>query len=133
MKSEQKIRYEKYLLSDEWRELKLDLLMKRGCKCEKCKRSRQPNMLQVHHKTYDRIFNEKESDLILLCGKCHMREHGLLNIKKEKQKKTKKINFSGPSTLQQVQNRFLKGKYKSWKAYQKDLTSVRKRGKLKLD
>lgn len=68
-------KYKAYLLSDEWLQVKLDLLQSRGCVCQKCKKPKPPNKLQVHHKTYERIFNELPSDLMLLCAKCHMKKH----------------------------------------------------------
>lgn len=68
-------KYKAYLLSKEWMEVKIDLLQLRGCKCEKCKSVKPANKLQIHHKTYVRIFNEKPSDLIILCARCHMKQH----------------------------------------------------------
>ncbi len=35
--------------------------------------------LQVHHKTYKNIFNEKQSDLITLCRTCHNTHHNNMN------------------------------------------------------
>jgi len=67
--------YLNYLNSKEWSEMKLDLIQSRGCKCEQCNRGKLPNKLQLHHKTYERIFNELPSDLILLCARCHMKQH----------------------------------------------------------
>ena len=32
----------------------------------------------MHHKTYNRIFKEKLTDLIAVCGICHLDEHNLL-------------------------------------------------------
>ena len=68
-------KYREYLLSNEWVEMKLDLIQSRGCKCEDCNKPKLPNKLQLHHKNYERIFNELPSDLILLCAKCHMKQH----------------------------------------------------------
>jgi cytochrome c len=34
------------------------------------------NRLEIHHKTYKNIFNEKMEDLELLCHSCHQQEHG---------------------------------------------------------
>ena len=33
--------------------------------------------LQVHHLTYERLGNERDEDLKVLCWACHEREHGL--------------------------------------------------------
>jgi len=84
-----KLKYEAYINSAEWKELKIDLLQERGCKCERCGAKRTPTRLQVHHKTYERLYNELATDLVLLCGKCHMDAHGLIKPKPKKQPKTK--------------------------------------------
>lgn len=95
-------KYKEYLQSEEWRELKIDLLQIRGCKCERCGRGRSPERLHVHHKTYARIFNELPSDLVILCGRCHLGEHidivpkkvlrsyGIIKPKKKRSKKIKR-------------------------------------------
>lgn len=81
-------KYLAYLKSNEWYSLKLDLLQKRGCKCQKCKRELAPNKLQVHHITYANLYKEHSTDLLLLCGKCHKHEHGLDKPKKKVSKKS---------------------------------------------
>lgn len=67
--------YKEYLLSSEWAEIKLDLIQSRGRFCENCGKSKPLNVLQIHHKTYERIFNELPSDLVILCPRCHMKQH----------------------------------------------------------
>lgn len=82
--------YKAYLLSNEWKQIRIDLLTIRGNKCERC--NKKSNRLQVHHLTYERIYNELAEDLILLCGICHQKAHGLIKdkpIKKKPIKKTK--------------------------------------------
>lgn len=71
-------KYKQYLLSDEWMNLKLDLFQKRGKKCERCNAKYN---LSVHHLNYDNIFNEEPNDLIILCDKCHKKEHNIVPIK----------------------------------------------------
>lgn len=51
--------------------------------CEQCGYEPYKPCLQVHHKTYDRIFREELDDLILLCPKCHKAEKGKLRQAKE--------------------------------------------------
>lgn len=64
-----------FLQSTAWAIIKVDLFMLRGQQCEMCGRT---TALQVHHLTYDRYGgNEVPEDLIILCGNCHMRIHGL--------------------------------------------------------
>ncbi len=45
------------------------LLAERGHCCERCK-ANTPR-LSLHHKTYDRLGRERDSDLELLCEACH--------------------------------------------------------------
>jgi 5-methylcytosine-specific restriction endonuclease McrA len=78
--------YKKYLLSDEWAQLKIDLFNYRGKKCEKCG---SKTKICVHHKTYDNIFKEEYSDLIILCKICHEKTHQI--IKQRGKKKNHKI------------------------------------------
>lgn len=79
-----KEKYEKYIISPEWYNLKIDLLEKRGCKCEKCGKPKKPTQLQIHHLTYERLYNELPEDLLILCAVCHMKEHGLIKEKKKR-------------------------------------------------
>jgi 5-methylcytosine-specific restriction endonuclease McrA len=81
-------KYKAYLLSNEWKQIRIDLITIRGSKCEKC--SKKTNRLQVHHLTYARIYNELAEDLILLCGICHQKAHGLIKDKPTKKKPIKK-------------------------------------------
>ena len=80
-------KYKAYLLSDEWKQLKIDLVQQRGFKCEVC--HKKTKLLQLHHLTYERIYNENESDLQLLCGICHQKAHGLIKDKTKKPKAAK--------------------------------------------
>lgn len=67
--------YKDYLLSKEWKALKNKKLRYAKHKCEDCG---SKEFLQVHHKTYKRIFREKFIDLIVLCDICHKQKHNLL-------------------------------------------------------
>lgn len=74
--------YYTYLESDHWREFSSRVKKLRKT-CGKCgmdhgtsvKRFRQG--LNVHHKTYKNLGHEQDADVILLCYRCHMKEHGL--------------------------------------------------------
>jgi len=62
-------KYELYLTTKEWREKKVKRLQIDGFKCCNCG---SPHNLQVHHLTYDNIYNEDVyNDLITLCNDCH--------------------------------------------------------------
>lgn len=65
--------YEKYRSSPAW-ERKRDLVIERDKgKCVWCQAAGK----QVHHKTYENIGKEPLSDLVVVCGKCHEKEHHL--------------------------------------------------------
>jgi len=61
--------YTDYIKSPEWRARRKQLFWKRGRSCERCKTS--PRVLQVHHLTYERLGNERDNDLVILCIPCH--------------------------------------------------------------
>lgn len=64
-------RYEEYLRSEHWkskRSLKLEL-------CPKCEECGASDLLEVHHRTYERLFCERMEDLMTLCRRCHGRKH----------------------------------------------------------
>ena len=60
--------YLAYLNSPGWRFRRNAALRRVGFRCERCGSKRD---LQVHHKTYDRLGNELDSDLEALCLLCH--------------------------------------------------------------
>ena len=68
---EHKKKYMDYLRSSEWAMIRADLIALRGC-CEQC--GSEIN-LQVHHVSYERLFNEEPEDLALLCKRCHLLQH----------------------------------------------------------
>jgi len=86
-----KKKYYSYLESKQWLEIRVELLYTRGCKCEKCKKDFEPQKLQIHHITYDRLFNELPSDLLVVCGRCHMELHNITPNKDLKKKKKPKV------------------------------------------
>lgn len=61
--------YQIYMRSEKWRNLRYKKLMKAGFKCERC---RSTDRLEVHHKHYDNFTKETESDLVVLCKRCHI-------------------------------------------------------------
>lgn len=69
--------YRVYLQSDEWQELREMALERAGYRCQICSST---DGLQVHHRTYENIFEEDEEDLTVLCEDCHelFHTHGRL-------------------------------------------------------
>ena len=92
-----KEKYNAYLKSDKWAQMKLDLIEIRGQKCERCGVKRTFRYLHLLHLTYERVFHEEPNDLELLCGGCHIIEHGIKKPKpqriyKKKSKRKKKLS-----------------------------------------
>jgi 5-methylcytosine-specific restriction endonuclease McrA len=67
--------YQQYLQSSQWKNKRRKVLQRAGYKCEKC--GANGSSLQIHHLTYERIFNERSSDLQAVCDRCHRRLHGI--------------------------------------------------------
>ena len=66
--------YAKYLKTDAWQKKRKEVLDIRGHKCEEPGCEATTN-LQVHHLTYERLHNERMTDLKVLCGKHHQEAH----------------------------------------------------------
>jgi hypothetical protein len=67
--------YPAYLRTRHWQAAREKALARCGRRCGLCNR---PDGLEVHHRTYERVGAEWESDLIALCGACHATFHGKL-------------------------------------------------------
>jgi 5-methylcytosine-specific restriction endonuclease McrA len=65
--------YEEYLQSAEWAEIRDRVLERDDYICQGCLKE---EATQVHHKTYDHVFEEFAFELIALCETCHARFHG---------------------------------------------------------
>jgi len=59
---------EEYYKSEEWHIKRTFALHRANHRCQRCGRSKS---LDVHHLTYDRLYNEHPEDLEVLCKKCH--------------------------------------------------------------
>lgn len=69
--------YAKYLRTDHWIELRGAKLLEANGRCQKC---RSKHKLQVHHLTYERKWKERLTDLMVLCERCHEKEHNLFPV-----------------------------------------------------
>jgi len=67
--------YDDYLNSPDWKRRRGIILRRAGYKCELCGASGVP--LDIHHLTYERRGNEKYTDLIAICRKCHEAKHNI--------------------------------------------------------
>lgn len=77
--------YNRYIKSPIWSKKRKEAFLFHGKFCHKCTNTTN---LQVHHLTYENIFNEKMEDLMILCKPCHKRVHEK-NYKKKAPKETK--------------------------------------------
>lgn len=67
--------YAEYLRTPHWQGRRRRAQLRAGGMCQQC--YADDRRLEVHHLTYDRRGQERESDLIVLCAACHAAEHGL--------------------------------------------------------
>ena len=63
-----------YLLSDEWKAKRLQVLKRDNNLCQDCKVT---PAVDVHHLTYIHLFNERLEDLLAICRTCHVKRHRL--------------------------------------------------------
>lgn len=61
-------RYTAYLKSPQWKAIRKLLIKKHGGRCQRCGSTYR---LEAHHITYKSVFEEKLTDLRLLCHVCH--------------------------------------------------------------
>lgn len=64
--------YSKYLKTAEWANRRAKVLKRAGGICEGCL---ERDATQVHHKTYEHVFEEFMFELIAVCDECHKRLH----------------------------------------------------------
>ena len=64
--------YYDYLDSPEWEEKTKYIRLRNKGICECCNMRFGEN---VHHRTYERVFNEQDSDLLHVCSYCHKAIH----------------------------------------------------------
>ena len=73
--------YSKYLKSKAWDKKRKAVIKRADNRCMVCYSN---GRLNVHHRTYERIFKEKLTDLIALCDSCHKLFHKIMPIYKPK-------------------------------------------------
>jgi hypothetical protein len=70
-------KYKTYLNSSKWHDKRSRKLVEAKNRCQLCYAT---GNLHVHHRTYQRIFEEWLSDLIVLCSSCHAKFHDKLPV-----------------------------------------------------
>lgn len=63
--------YVAYMASPAWRERRAWQIERTGRRCQRCFIHESESPLEVHHKTYERLGNERWEDLETLCPSCH--------------------------------------------------------------
>jgi 5-methylcytosine-specific restriction endonuclease McrA len=63
--------YYQYIQSPEWHERAEAAKQRAGFHCQLCNADDQTTVLNVHHRTYERLGHEPEEDIIVLCRACH--------------------------------------------------------------
>lgn len=67
-KTPQEQAYQNYIDSEEWRARSARAKERADHRCQLCY---SPGPLHTHHRTYERLGNERDSDLTVLCETCH--------------------------------------------------------------
>ena len=73
--------YSEYLLSRHWKAKRRHIFEIRKHTCEICNKH-LTTRFEVHHLSYSSIGDEPDTDLQLLCHKCHTELHRILTIEK---------------------------------------------------
>jgi hypothetical protein len=68
------VNYEAYIQGPAWAKRRAKAIRRAEGRCQLCNSKRQ---LTVHHRTYDRLGDERDADLTVLCRNCHERFHGI--------------------------------------------------------
>lgn len=69
--------YAKYLQTPEWADRRARKITEAGSRCQLCNSEKR---LEVHHRTYERRGAELDSDLTVLCRKCHEKFHDIHSV-----------------------------------------------------
>jgi len=67
-----------FLKTEFWKRQKSEKFREVGKKCERCGLSKNDGaIIEVHHINYKRLFDCGNSDLEVICQKCHSKHHKL--------------------------------------------------------
>ena len=77
-------RYVQYIGSAAWRQspARLEEIEASGRRCRLCNADSGQDQLQVHHRTYERLYAELAEDLTTLCARCHLDVTSILRARK---------------------------------------------------
>jgi hypothetical protein len=71
-KSGYKAKYQAYLLSEQWKNKRTKVLKRAQGICEGCL---DVPATEVHHRSYEHVFDELLFELVALCEECHRKTH----------------------------------------------------------
>jgi hypothetical protein len=113
--------YTDYLNSPEWREKRKKRLRHDNYRCRTCWNTER---LQVHHCTYERLYDEWLDDLITLCEDCHAAVTVIIRARRA-------VASRAPVVEQQRQAAPSRGRSTSWvtDVLKKSLTRAKKNSK----
>jgi predicted HNH restriction endonuclease len=78
-KSEEYKKYQKYIRSKEWKEIRDEVFEERNQRCQICGRREGEDKakLSVHHNSYEHLYDERDhkEDLLVVCSVCHLAIH----------------------------------------------------------
>ncbi len=87
--------YKEYLQTPHWKRKREEKVRAAGRRCQLCNRSSVS--LNVHHRTYERLGEELDEDLTVLCRDCHSTFHKHRRL--ERRTKVSKPSYSRPGTV----------------------------------
>ena len=73
------IDYRAYIQSPEWKIKATDAKERAGWRCQICNHHKGDVVLDAHHRTYERLGNERPEDITVLCRNCHSLYEGAKN------------------------------------------------------
>ncbi len=82
--------YQRYLRSAGWRKRKQAALERADHRCQICNSKRR---LHVHHRTYERLGDERAADLTVLCERCHRLFHGVVPEPRKREREFKEFEI----------------------------------------
>mgnify|MGYP002507683738 CR=1 FL=1 len=73
-------KYDEYIQSQEWARRSEQANLRAGWRCQVCN---SQNELHTHHRTYERLGAERNTDLTVLCADCHKLFHEYRRLQSE--------------------------------------------------
>lgn len=75
-----RVKYEDYIISDEWKERRRRAKIAAGWRCQLCNKTGNDQTLHAHHRTYKNLGHEQNGDITVLCEDCHAKFHDIITV-----------------------------------------------------